>query len=288
MAATGSLRKDPLTENLAPLFAMQRTLMMHSEVPAAFPLCVQLLAREFPGSEVLACFAEDPREVMSIRAAAPDYLKDEHAPRPIRLGSYPCGLALEQEKLVCLTIAGKGRCIEAPIFEGQKTAGALSLLIPEGLSGIAKGSRDGQRTRTKLVPEPLLTRAEDLVRWSCFLIEEALSLRAVLADRAGREEEGIAARRQAGPLSVQRQGCRTLRSGQLRGPAGEPDRKRTLRPRKGSLHRRRGEPAGPLRGSQGRKPLFGRDRRSFADGPGQAAAHTPGAQLRAGGRQQES
>ncbi len=205
MAATGSLRKDPLTENLAPLFAMQRTLMMHSEVAAAFPLCVQLLAREFPGSEVLACFAEDPREVMSIRAAAPDYLKDEYAPRPIRLGSYPCGLALEQEELVCLHVAGKGRCIEAPIFEGQRTAGALSLLIPEGSSGITKGSRDGQRTRTKLVPEPLLRRAEDLVRWSCFLIEEALSLRAALAGRAGRQEGGISARGQAGPLSAQRQ-----------------------------------------------------------------------------------
>jgi hypothetical protein len=74
MTATGSLRKDPLPENLAPLFAMQRTLMMQSEVPAAIPICVQIIAKEFPDSEVLACFPKIA-EAMRI-VAAPGFLKE--------------------------------------------------------------------------------------------------------------------------------------------------------------------------------------------------------------------
>lgn len=205
MTATGSLRRDPLTENLAPLFAMQRTLMMHSEVLAAIPLCVQIVAKEFPDSEVLACFSEDQHEEMRIVATAPDYLKDEYAFRPIRLGSYPCGLALEQEELVSVALADKGRCIEAPIFQEQRAAGALSLRFAEDTGGKTEKTRRLEKLKTRPDPESRRIKAEDLVRWGSFLIEEALSLRKALTGRAGRQEEGIGTRRQAGALPVQRQ-----------------------------------------------------------------------------------
>ncbi|MDX9828307.1 MAG: sigma-54 dependent transcriptional regulator [Spirochaetia bacterium] len=206
MTAIGSLRKDPLAENLAALFAIQRTLMMHSEVLAAVPHCIQIIAKEFPDSEVLACFSQDQSQAMSLVAAAPDFLKDEYASSPIRLGSFPCGLALEQEELVSTAIAGKGFCIEAPILQNKRNAGALSLLLAEASSDKAGRGKGLQRAKARPEQDFRRAKAEDLIRWSCFLIEEALSLRAALSDRIARHEERSIARGQTGTLQAQRPG----------------------------------------------------------------------------------
>ncbi|MCE1158754.1 MAG: sigma-54 dependent transcriptional regulator [Spirochaetia bacterium] len=204
MTATGSLRKDPLPENLAPLFAMQRTLMMQSEVPAAIPICVQIIAKEFPDSEVLACFSEDQREAMRIVAASPDFLKEEYASRQIRLGTYPCGLALEQEEPVSISIPGKGYCIEAPILQNQRIAGALSLLLAVPPAGRFGQEKSKQQPKGQSAPNSERGKAEDLIRWSSFLIEEALGLRSALLGRIDRHEERIIAKGQADSFPAQR------------------------------------------------------------------------------------
>jgi Nif-specific regulatory protein len=203
MTAAGSLRKDPLPENLASLFALQRTLMMHSEVMPAIQLCVQIIAREFPESEVLASFSDDRGEAIGIVAAAPDFLMEEYASKPIRLGYYPCGLALEKEELLATAIPGKGYCIEAPILQNQRLKGALSLHLTESSEESSSEGKSRQQAKSRLVPDSRRVRAEDLIRWSSYLIEEALSLRSALLGRLERQEE-IGAKGYADSLTAQR------------------------------------------------------------------------------------
>jgi Nif-specific regulatory protein len=101
---------------------------------------------------------------MKIAAVVPEAARDRYAGSSIRMGSFPCGYALEKEELVVETNA-RGRCIESPILNGKMIVGALSLLLGKDF------------------PEERLPQAAELVQWTCFLIEEALGLRSSLIQR---------------------------------------------------------------------------------------------------------
>ncbi len=68
----------------------------------------------------------------------------------------------------------------------------------------------------------------------------------------------------------------TVRSHQLRGDSRKPPRERTLRSRKGSLHRRAHPAPGAAGKRPGRDPVPRRDRGASAESPGQDAALPPG------------
>jgi len=142
---------------------------------------------------------------MSVVAAVPDSLKEQYASSPIRLGSFPCGLALEQEELVSVAIPGRGYCIEAPILQNQRITGALSLLFPHISGDHARPGKIDHNKKSQLSSFPGLAKAQDLIRWSCFLIEEALSLRSAILGRIDRQEERIINKGYADSFQAQRQ-----------------------------------------------------------------------------------
>jgi len=103
---------------------------------------------------------------MEIIAAAPAAIQDRYARSPIRMGSFPCGKALEKEELVACDMDRRTYCIEAPIWNEKTIAGAISLLLGADF------------------PTARRTLAAELVQWACYLVEEALALRANLLQKA--------------------------------------------------------------------------------------------------------
>jgi len=184
MAFTGSLRKNPDPENLPALFSIQRALALHSEVLSSLPLLIQTIEKEFPDSELAACLAEDRQDSLSILATAPDSLKESLAERPLKMGSYPCGFALEKEELVFVAMPGGRLCIEAPIAQESRIVGAISLLLPKerAASPGAKGTK---------TPDSKASRAAELLQWTCYLVEEALGLRKALRGRIAKEDKDL-------------------------------------------------------------------------------------------------
>lgn len=166
MAATSSLRKQPSAENLPVLFSIQRILSLHGEILTALPLCAQKLAEACAPGEAIIGFTGKAGESMKIVAAAPAAAQDRYAHSPIRMGSFPCGKALEKEELVACDMDRRTYCIEAPIWNEKTIAGAISLLL----------EADFPTARRAL--------AAELVQWTCYLVEEALGLRANLLQKA--------------------------------------------------------------------------------------------------------
>lgn len=167
MTAASSLRKQPNADNLPGLFAVQRTLSLQSDILSALPFCAQKIAEIYPPCEVFIGFSEKPGEPVEIAAAAPvEPAADIKAKAPVKMGICPCGKALEKEELVIADIGGRRHCIEAPIRQGDVIVGAVSLMAAEEFSAERRAS------------------AAEFVQWTCFLIEEALGLRKVLAQRA--------------------------------------------------------------------------------------------------------
>jgi Nif-specific regulatory protein len=159
MAPSSLLRKHPLPDNLPFLFSAQRTLGLHSDLREAFPALAKLLQEELKASEIHLAFASAPEGDM-------DLVSSSGIPGArIRIGAYPCGIALGKEELVVTTLPGKRSCVEAPIRRGNRAIGALSVLF---------GSRPD---------ESELALAADLVQWTCYLVEEASGLRNSLSSR---------------------------------------------------------------------------------------------------------
>lgn len=161
---SSSLRLQPIAANLPPLFAIQRTLCLQSDIATALPLCAQKLRDARPWCEVYIAFAEGGD--MSIAAAAPADSAAARPGSPVRMGILPCGAALEKEALVAVSAGAERRCVEAPIQSGGEIIGAASLVFDAGLAQEAQDL------------------AADLVQWTCFLIGEAADLRAAIARRA--------------------------------------------------------------------------------------------------------
>ena len=183
MTAMNSLRKEPSPESLPVLFSIQRTLSLHSEILSALPLCAQKIGEACFPCEVVAGFAETPERNMEIAAVFPESSRNAYGRAAIRMGSFPCGHALEKEELVVIGKDQGKLCIESPIRKGKAIAGAISLLM----------KADAPAGRRSL--------ATELVQWTCFLVEEALSLRAVLLQRA-RASSYEPEREQANPASA--------------------------------------------------------------------------------------
>lgn len=166
MTAMSSLRKQPSAENLPALFSIQRTLSLHSDVLSALPLCAQKIGETSSPSEILVGFSGDSQGSIEIVAAFPEPGASAYAKSSIRMGAFPCGFALEKEELVIVDLDDELRCIEAPIWSGKTIVGAVSLRFGAGVS------------------DAWQARAAELIQWTCFLLEEALGLRAALLQRA--------------------------------------------------------------------------------------------------------
>jgi len=166
MTAMSSLRKQPSPDNLPALFFIQRTLTLHSGILSALPLCAQKIFETSSPNEIVVAFAEKAEGTMGITSVLPESAQSRYTKASIRLGTFPCGLALEREELVRADLASRGICLESPIWEGKRIAGALSLVFGAEVS------------------QARLAQAEDLLRWTCFLIEEALGMRSALLERA--------------------------------------------------------------------------------------------------------
>lgn len=165
MGAMSSLRKQPSADNCAILFSIQRTLTIHSEILSALPLCAQKISEALKPCEVVIAFAEGPKDDIEIVAAFPESAHDAYSHLPVRMGAFPCGLALEKEEFIKFPMDGNRFCMESPIRSGQGIVGAVSLLPGPGFLTDRMAS------------------AMDLLQWTCYLIEEALGLRAALMKR---------------------------------------------------------------------------------------------------------
>ncbi len=164
MAPVSSLRRLPLQRNLPALFSIQRTLGMHSDLREAFPAIIKLVQETLKASETNLAFASKPDGDMEIVSTIGP------ADTRIRIGSYPCGLALKNEELVVASLAGGKTCVEAPIHRGNRSIGAVSALF-----GTSLADEDA-------------AHATDLVQWTCYLVEEASGLRNSLATRYAEPE----------------------------------------------------------------------------------------------------
>ncbi|HWR13133.1 MAG TPA: sigma-54 dependent transcriptional regulator [Rectinemataceae bacterium] len=165
MTAMSSFRKQPSAENLPVLFSIQRTLSLHSEVPSALPLCAQKIAEACHPGEVIIIFSGEASGAMEIAAVAPEPARLQRGHQPIKMGAFPCGKALEKEELVEMGIDKGKYCVEAPIWNGKRIAGAISLILEADF------------------PTARRERAAELLQWTCFLVEEALGLREALLKR---------------------------------------------------------------------------------------------------------
>ncbi|PKL06515.1 MAG: sigma-54-dependent Fis family transcriptional regulator [Spirochaetae bacterium HGW-Spirochaetae-9] len=165
MGATSSLRMQPSSENCVTLFSIQRILTLQSDILSALPLCAKKISEACMPCEVIIALAENAHDEIGIVAAAPESAQEAYGHLSIRMGTFPCGLALEKEELVDFAIEGKRPCFESPIRNGRRIAGAMSLIASPGFSGAR------------------LELAKELLQWTCYLIEEALGLRAALMQR---------------------------------------------------------------------------------------------------------
>ena len=161
-----SLRKQPSPAILPALFSIQRTLTLHSDILAALPLCAQKIGETCSPLEIIVAFADEVDGNMGFEAIFPESARSLYENASIRMGSFPCGLALEREELVRADIGARRRCIESPIWNGKRIAGALSIVFDADASDVR------------------LVQAAELLQWSCFLLEEALGLRSALLERA--------------------------------------------------------------------------------------------------------
>ena len=170
MPTASPLRKEPVIDNLSSLFAMQRHLNLHGDIASALPYCARKVAENSSALEVLMAYDEGDGRGMRLAASWPEGGGKTLEGGRIRMGKAPCGIALEKEDFVSFT-DGEGRPrAEVPVWSGKTIAGALALALPA-----AATERDRER-------------AAELLRWTAFLIEEALGLRSSLAQRFRRSE----------------------------------------------------------------------------------------------------
>ncbi|MDP2792264.1 MAG: sigma-54 dependent transcriptional regulator [Rectinemataceae bacterium] len=166
MAAMSSLRKQPSAEICATIFSIQRILTLQSDILSALPLCAQKISEACMPCSVIIAFAESPNDKIEIVAVAPDSTQAAYSHLSLRMGTFPCGLALEKEEFVEFTIEGKRPCMESPIRSGKRIVGAMSLITSPGFSSLR------------------LELARELLQWCCYLIEESLGLRTALMQRS--------------------------------------------------------------------------------------------------------
>ncbi|MCE1196944.1 sigma-54 dependent transcriptional regulator [bacterium] len=162
---SSSLRKQPIAANRPPLFAIQRTLSLQSDIATALPLCAQRLRDARPWCEAYIAYTESGGDMAIAATAPPDSAAASRGAR-VRLGAIPCGAALEKEALVLAGAGGGRRIIEAPIQCEGTIVGAAGLSFDAAL------------------PQEEQDLAADLVQWTCYLIGEAADLRAAFARRA--------------------------------------------------------------------------------------------------------
>jgi Nif-specific regulatory protein len=170
VTAFSPLRKEPGADTLPSLFAIQRNLNLHGDIPSALPFCAKKICEISAARKVLIAFDDGGGQGMRLAASWPEGSDSELEAGRIRMGKAPCGLALEKEDFVSLVDRDGNFHIEAPVWSEKTIAGAVALVLPAA-------AQDGDRNR-----------ASELVRWTAFLIEEALGLRSSLAQRFRRTE----------------------------------------------------------------------------------------------------
>lgn len=166
MSAMSSLRKQPSADILPQLFSIQRTLTLHSDIRSALPLCAQKIGEACSPMEVIAAFANEADGSLEIAAVYPESAKPQYENIAVRMGVFPCGLALESEELASVDIGKRRHCVESPIWNGKRITGALSVNFDTDM------------------PETRQAQATELLQWTCFLLEESLGLRSALLQRA--------------------------------------------------------------------------------------------------------
>jgi len=171
MTPMSTLRKQPCAENLPALFSIQRTLNIYSDIVSALPTCAQKIRESLGQGEVVVAFSGTGDRGMGIVAVINGSPRETQVNAPIRMGSFPCGRALEKEELVAFDLDTKEHCIESPIWSDNKIVGVVSLVIDP----CAKNT-NGKKTCDNT--------AKELVQWTCYLVEEALGLRGALLRKA--------------------------------------------------------------------------------------------------------
>ena len=173
MTAFSPLRREPGIDALPTLFSLQRRLNLHGEVASALPFFANKLAESSSALEVFIAFMREGEEGMRIVAAFPEGTDSSLKEDKIRMGRAPCGLALEKEDFVSQKDGDGSLRIEVPIRSEKNIVGIISLRLPA-------------QTQTQR-----LDLASELIRWSSYLVEEALSLRSAIARRLRNSEVEI-------------------------------------------------------------------------------------------------
>ena len=195
MTAGTTIRRPPQAENLQTLFEIERILTFYSDIGTALPSCAQQLLKALPEGEILISLSLESGRLLDGATILPEEARAAYKNLKVEMGRAPFGLAIENEALS----VGQFAVSAAPGSGSANDVGASSM--PGALPWVAEapifsGSQDGSREKEiagalcvifeKVPGENERNRAADLVRWACYLIEEASSLRARLANhRAG-------------------------------------------------------------------------------------------------------
>jgi len=171
VTSTGPLRRPPAPENLPGLFSILRSLTLSGDLSDALTACARITTDIFPGSELVIALARGDKP-MEFVAGAPESAFSRLSGSRLRLGSIPCGLALEKEAPVSISIspndAGpENTIVEAPISQDRRVIGAISMRLSRPETADSSSAR-----------------SLEFVQWAAFLMEESLGLRTALFRRA--------------------------------------------------------------------------------------------------------
>ena len=216
MTSSMAFRKPPLAENLRTLFEIERELTFYSDIKAALPLCAQQLSKALPESEILLSLSleSDPSDKIFQNATiVPEEARSQYNGLKVEMGRAPFGLAIENE---ALCVAREPRfMVEAPIFDTLRSLASAGTSMGTGRgegagASAAVGEAEGGGAGPNGAQEPAIVgalsvafpnepqedvqkRAADLVQWTCYLIEEALSLRARLVAQLSWSDRSMSA-----------------------------------------------------------------------------------------------
>ncbi|MCE5257406.1 MAG: sigma-54 dependent transcriptional regulator [Spirochaetaceae bacterium] len=191
MTSSAAFRKPPQPGNLPTLFEIQRILTFYSDIGMALPSCARQLSKALPPCEVLISLSLESGKAFDQATILPETSRGKYKNLAMEMGKAPFGLAVENEALSL----GQIEADRLRLVGGQQPQEALFVIEAPIFSSSPKGDADRKISGALCVildatpSDEQRHRAADLVQWSCYLIEEASSLRDSLAGQRLAEQQ---------------------------------------------------------------------------------------------------
>ncbi len=176
------LGRQPSEPNLALLFELLRTLTLYPDLERGVALCIQKVAEAFPRLNIMAGLEDsDSSRIGKIFGEPPEFFQ-RFKPNPVRMGSFPLGMALGSDGDY---IGNNGQfpfIYESAIKYENRLAAIVSLSLASPPD-----------------PEERETIC-NLGQWLSRIIQEAIALRKALLEQTDRCEEELKSLTSVTPL----------------------------------------------------------------------------------------